>query len=362
MRIPVIATSLVKFGDLWEKGIGDLMMESGEMALRNARLKPGMVDSLHIANAFSQEMCSAIAYEKLGIINSVSVNAADASGAVAIREASNSILSGQSNVAMALGVEKMADFKSNEILAMTSKLLDNEEFFAGATVQSQFAVMTKKYLNDFGLKAEDLWFVPSKNHQNGIGNEYAQYRFELKQEKISSSPLAADPIRMFECAPYCDGAAALIMCSPRAARKFKAKGYLLASSVDRNSSGLSKRKSLTSIESTKNAAEQAYHAAGIRPNDIGLAEVHDIVPISEVLAIEDLGFAKKGAGLSYIKSNSGKINLSGGLKACGNAPGATGVRQAVDVLRRLKSSKLKYGLAQTLAGTGSISVVNIFGG
>jgi len=361
MKIPIIATSLVKFGDLWEKSLGDLMKEAGELALRNAKLKPGMIDSLHIANAFSQEMLSALAYEKLGISNSVSVNAADASGAVAIKEASNSILSGQSNIAMVLGVEKMTDFKSNDVLAWTSKLLGNEEYFTGATVQSQFAMITRKYLNDFGLKAEDLWFVPSKNHQNGVSNEYAQYRFELKQEKISSSPLAADPIRMFECASYCDGAAALIMCSSKIARKFKAKGYLLASSAASDSLALSKRKSLTSIESTKNAAESAYHAAGISSGNIDLAEVHDIVPISEVLAIEDLGFAKKGSGLGYIKSNN-KINPSGGLKACGNPLGATGVRQAIDVLRRLKSNKLKYGLTQTMAGTGSMSIVNIFGG
>lgn len=359
IKIPVIATSIVKFGDLWDKGVEDLIKEAGKIALKNAKLKND-IDSLYLANAFSKKMLGSIAFEELGISSSVCINAEDASGAAAIREAANSILSGQSNIAMIIGAEKMTDYKSNEILALTSELLDKAESFAGATIQSQFAMITRKYLNDFKLKADDLCFIPSKNHKNAIDNEYAQYQFELKEDKISSSPFTAEPIRMLECTSYCDGAAAMIMCSQKAARKFKAKGYLLASSIASDSLALSKRNLLTSIESTKKAAQEAYSQAGISPSNIDLAEVHDFAPIGEVLAVEDLGFAKKGHGLSYIKSNLKKINLSGGLKACGNALGATGIRQAIDILKRLKSNKLKYGLTQTLAGTGSMSVVNIF--
>ncbi|MDP3765858.1 MAG: hypothetical protein Q8R04_05070 [Nanoarchaeota archaeon] len=364
-KISIIATSLVRFGELWEKGIRELINESGKKVLNDASLSPDKIDSLYIANAFSskatgQNMLNSIAFEELGISDSVCINAGDASGAAAIREAANSILSGQSNIAMVLGVEKVTDLKTNEILTLASDFIDIEESFAGATIQSQFAIMTRKYLKDFKLKPADLYFIPSQNHKNAIDNEYAQYRFELKEEKINSSPLVADPIRMLECASYCDGAAALIMCNENAAKKFNIKGYLLAGSLATDSLSLSKRKSITAADSTIKAAEQAYKIAGIKPNDMDLMEVHDIVPISEVLAVEDLGFAKKGGGLKFIKSNTKKINLSGGLKACGHAAGATGIRQAIDLLNKLKSNSLKYGLTQTIGGTGGVSIVNIF--
>ena len=367
-KIPIIAASLVKFGDLWEKGIRDLISEAGKKTLSEAGLTPDKIDSLHIANCFSartsgQGMLNSIAFEELRIGNAVCVNAGDASGAAAIMEAANSILAGKSEIAMVLGVEKASDLKTDEILSLTSDFIGEEESFVGATIQSQFAMITKKYLKDFRLKATDLSFIPSQNHKNAIGNEYAQYKFELKEEKINSSQLIAEPIRMLDCASYCDGAAALVMCSEAAAKKLKnkVKGYLLASSIASDSLSLSKRKSITSIESTAKATESAYKIAGVNPNEIDLMELHDIVPIAEVLAVEELGFAKKGKGIQFIRSGKNKVNLSGGLKACGHAAGATGIRQAIDVLKKLREKKLRYGLTQTIGGTGGVSVVNIFG-
>lgn len=367
MMIPIIATSMLKFGELWDKSINELVRDSGKKLFSNTGITSKDVDSLYIANVFSsktagQSLFNSLASEEFGIGNSVCVNAGDASGAVAIREAANSILSGQSRITMVLGVEKVCDFKTNEVLSLSSELISQEESLFGATVQSQFAMMTRKYLHDFKHNVNDLYFIPAENHKNAKSNEYAQYRFELPVGKISSSPLVADPIKMLECASYCDGAAALIMCNENAAKKLKQKikGYLIASSLATDYLDLSKRKSITTIESTVKAAEQAYKTAGIKSSDIDLIEVHDIVPISEVMAVEDLGFEKKGSGLKFIKSNIKKINLSGGLKACGHAVSATGVRQAIDVLDRLKINNLKYGLTQTLGGTGGASAVNIF--
>lgn len=368
MNIPVIATSLTKFGDLWDKGIDDLIREVGNKALSNAGLKPNDVNCVYVANAFSSKtnglsMLGSIAFEELGIANAVCINDADASGAAAIKEAANSIISGQNEIVMVLGVEKVTDFKTNEIMSLGSDFLSMEESLVGATLQSQFAMITKRYLHDFRLKESDLSFIPSKNHSNAVPNEHAQYRFELSEEKIDSSPMLSNPIRMLDCAPFCDGAAALVMCSGNAAKRLgkKSRGNLLASSSAISQLSLSKRMSITSIESTAKASKNAFEAAGISQKDIDLLEVHDIVPISEVLSIEDMGFAKKGRGIKFIKSNLRKINPSGGLKACGHAFGATGVRQAVEIVNRLKSNNLKYGITHTLGGTGGIAVVNIFG-
>lgn len=367
MRIPIIAASQIKFGELWENGIRELIKESGDKAVKESGIKISDINKLYIANVFAskttgQSLLSSIAYEELGINNAVCINAGDASGAAAINEAANSILSGKSDVVMVVGVEKISDLKTNEILSLISELISREESFIGATVQSQFAIIAKKYANDFKINPKDFSFIPSKNHKNALSNENAQYRFELIEEKIASSPIIAEPMRMFDCASYCDGAAALIMCSEKRAKKLrsKIKGYLLASSIASDSLSLSKRKSIVEMESTIKAYRNAFDEAKLKQSNFDLLEVHDFAPISEVLAVEDLGFAKKGNGLAYIKNNAQKINLSGGLKACGHALGATGVRQAVDLLRLLKAKNLRFGLAHTLAGTGSLAVVNIF--
>ncbi|MBI3026823.1 hypothetical protein HYY70_01810 [Candidatus Woesearchaeota archaeon] len=368
MKIPIIATSQTRFGELWDKGIRDLIREAGINALDNSKLKPDEIGELYISNVFSskaggQALLSSMVYEELGISNGICVNAGDASGALAIKEAANSILAGESKMAMVLGVEKVSDLKTNELALLSSELLSEEEASAGASIFSQFAIMTRRYLHDFRLSPEDLSFIPSASHKNALDNLNAQYRFELSEEKINSSPMLSDPVRVFDCASYCDGAAALIMCSEETARKLNAdvKGYLLAGCSSSDSLSLSERKSITAMHSTINAAANSFRIAGVSCEKIDLMELHDVTPISEVIAVEDLGFAKKGEGIKFAKKNSKKINLSGGLKACGHAIGATGVRQAVDVINRLNANKLYFGLTHTLAGTGAVSAVNIFG-
>ena len=368
MKIPIIGAYQTKFGELWDNGINDLIRDAGENVLRNAGLKPNGIGKLYAANAFASKtsghsLLSSAAYEELKISNSVLISAGDSSGAAAIHEAANSIMSGENDIVMVLGAEKLSDLKTNELLSLSSGLISMEESLAGATVQSQFAMITKKYANDFKLNAREFSFVPSKNHRNALGNGNAQYRFELSQEKILSSPVAADPLRMFDCASYCDGAAALVMCSEKIAKKYKnkVKGYLLASASCSDFLSLSKRKTIIAFESAIKAGEDALKSASLKRDDIDLMELHDFAPISEVIAVEDLGFARKGNGLDYIKNNIARINLSGGLKACGHPLGATGIRQAADLLKLLKAKRLKYGLAHTIAGAGSLSVVNIFG-
>ncbi|MBI2650184.1 hypothetical protein HYX04_02620 [Candidatus Woesearchaeota archaeon] len=365
-KASIIATSLTKFGELWEKGINDLISEAGKKALDDAGISPSQIDSLYIANEFAspvsgQSLLSSIAFEELGIDGAVCVNAGDASGSVAVNLANNSLLSGQSEIAMVIGAEKTSDIKSAEMLALASSLIDQkEEANAGATIQSQLALITKKYLNDFGLDADELHFIPSNNHKNALSNEFAQYRFELSEDKIGSSQIFADPIRLLELASYCDGAAALVMCSAKISKKFDGRIRLSSSAVASDSLALSKRRSITSLQSTEKAAELAFKHAGIQNKDIGVMELYDLAPITEVLAIEGLGFAKKGEGINFIKKNIEKINTNGGLKACGNPSGATGVRQAISLIDKLRKNELKYGLSHTLAGTGALSAVNIF--
>lgn len=366
MKVPIIGTSSTKFGELWDKGFRDLIRESGRKALENAKIKASDIDAVYVSNAFSQKTCSQallspVLYEELGISNSVCINGADCSGAIAINEAAKSIVSGENKIVMALGFEKISDFKPKNVLALTADTLSEQESKSGATIFSQFALITQKYLHDFKLKPEDYYFLLSESHKNAIANENAQYRFELSEEKIKSSPIASEPLRMFECASYCDGAAAVIMCNEDVSKKLdNAKGFFLSGSVKADTLNLAKRESIIEMKSTINASIDSFKMSGLQPSQIGAMEIYDLVPIAEVIAVEDIGFAKKGYGIEFVKKNIKRINLSGGLKACGHAPGATGIRQAISLIHVLRKNKIDYGLTQTLAGTGALSAVNIF--
>ncbi len=369
MKVPIIGAYSTGFGDLWDKDIGDLLEEAGINALKSAGISAKDVDALYIANVFSSKInghapLSSLCFERIGISRSICISSGDASGAVAIEEAANLILSGAAKYAMVIGAEKSTDLKTNEMLAVAQDTIDEkEESFIGATVQSLFAIITRKYMSDFGFARDDLSFITINSHKNGATNEFAQFRFELDINKINSSAFIADPIKVLDCSPYCDGASAIILCSNDAVEKRKGKvlGYLLGSGIASMPASLSKRKSITRIDSTANAAAEAYKKAGLSPKEIGLIEAYDIVPVSGILSIEDMGFADKGKGIEFIKKHPRAVNPSGGLKSCGHAIGATGIRQAVDIIKKLKEMDIKFGISNTMSGTGSISAVNIYG-
>lgn len=365
MNIPIISTSLIKFGELWDKDISDVIGEICKKALAES-LPKEKIDSAFIATSISSKlnntsMLNSLVYENLGITNSVMINNGDSSGAEAIRQAALSIMSGESQIAIAIGIEKITDTRSNDILSLASGFLSQEEAFNGATIHSQFALITKKYIDKFNLKPNDLSIIPLMNHKHGSLNKYAQHNFEISLEKINSSPFLSEPIRMLEFAPFCDGAAAIILCNEKVSRKLtkKIKAYLIGSSLACDTLQLSKRESVTKFESVEKAANKAFEIASIPRQKIDLFEVHDIAPISEILAIEDMGFSKKGSALEFIKKNQNIINCSGGLKSCGHALGATGIRQSIDIISRL-SKKKKFGLTQSMSGIGSAAIINIF--
>ncbi len=183
----------------------------------------------------------------------------------------------------------------------------------------------------------------------------------------------ADPIKLLDCSPVTDGAAGVLLGSEKFAGKIgKNKIFIIAGSIATDTIGLAKREKITEIKSTQIASQKAYRQAGIEPKDINLAEVHDCFSIAEILAIEDLGFCKKGEGCMAEKSGKtrlgGKlpINLSGGLKACGHPVGATGVKQIAELFNQMNHScglrqtpVADIGLAQNIGGTGGTAVIHI---
>jgi len=373
MKVAIIGYAQTKFGEHWDKGLRDLISEAGNKAIKNSNLKKEDIDKVVCANALApavngQSQINALCYDELGIKSSTVISCGNASGAEAIRQAALEIKSGKSNIVMVLGVEKITDLLLSQIVTVSSQLLDQEfEAYNGATITSIYAMMQRAYMEKFNVNEKEIAKIPVKNHKNALNNEYAQFNFEITTESVLKSAIIASPIRMLNNAAPSDGAAALILCKENLAKNYtKTPFFIIGSGTGNDYLALHDRESLTEIKATKIAAEEAYKQAGINLSDVSAVEVHDVTSISEIFAVEDLGFCKKGEGIKFIEESekfdvNPSINPSGGLKACGHPLAATGIRQAIDVCNYLKqNNNAKIGLTHTLSGSGSLAIVNIF--
>jgi acetyl-CoA C-acetyltransferase len=379
MNAKVIGVGSTKFREHWGHGIKDLVNVACKNALASANLKLNDVDSLFVANCFGglvngQGNINSLCSDMLGIENSFSIGGGDSSGAYSIVQAANAITSGNCKVALVMGVEKMSDLGLSEVTELVSQVIDYEsEAVIGATLASLYAMITMKHMELYGTTDQQLAAVSVKNHSNATENEIAQFRYKVTQEQVMKSPLVSDPIRVLNSAAPSDGCCALVMCSDEIAKKHKRKIDLIGSGMGADSMAVQNREDITTFKSIKSASKKALLKAGLKIEDISFAEVHDSFSIGEIISIEDLGLAQKGDGGKFIEDGSadlkGKfpINPSGGLKACGHPFAATGIRQAIESFYQLTNSsgirqvkKAKYALTESLSGTGSTAVVNIF--
>ena len=234
--------------------------------------------------------------------------------------------------------------------------------------------MARRHMYEFGTTREQLAAVAVKNHKNGALNPEAQFQKEITIETVLQAPRVAEPLGVFDCAPLSDGAAAVVLCEMQKARKFNDTPIRIAGSGQASDFlALHDRRDLTTLDATVIAGKRAFHEARLQPKDVQVAEVHDNFTISEILAIEDLRFIEKGKGgpatAEGLTALNGKVsvNTSGGLKARGQPVGATGVAQAVEIVRQLRGEAGKrqvvgarHGLTHTLGGTGATAVVHLF--
>ncbi|MBU5678967.1 MAG: thiolase domain-containing protein [Candidatus Aenigmatarchaeota archaeon] len=372
-KIAIIGVGQTKFGEEWTKSLRDLAIEAGIKAIEDAKIEGKEIEALYIGNMSgiftSQEHLAALAADMAGLnpIPSIRCEAACASGSVAFRNAYLSILSGQHDIVMAAGAEKMTDIVDAGALNALMSAGDQEwEGFVGLTFAGLYALIARRHMHEFGTTQEQLALVSVNNHKNALKNEYAQFRQEITVEDVLSSPIISDPLHLLDCSPITDGAAAIILASEEAIKRLKIENPIWVLGVGQASAPLAlhDRKSLTRFDSTIIAARKAYSQAKISAKDIEYAEVHDCFSINEILAIEDLGFCEKGEGGKFVEKNGinevVKVNSTGGLKAIGHPVGATGIRQLCDLTRILRE-KGKYGLAQNVGGSGSTCVVTILG-
>jgi len=379
-KVAVIGIGQTKFGEHWDKSLRDLSTEAGALAVHDANLNVKDIQAMYIGNMsagrfVSQEHLSSLAADQSGLlpIPSTRCEAACASSALAFREAYLSILSGQYDIVVAAGAEKMTDIKGETAAAALMGAADQEwESAIGLTFVGLYALLTRAHMQKYGTTRDQLSLVSINNHRNGALNEKAQFPYEITKEQVLKSPMIADPLRLLDCSPITDGASAVILASEEAAKRFEKPVWIAGSGQASDALALHDRSSLTELNATKVAAKMAYEQAGLRPENIDFAEVHDCFSINEILAIEDLGFCEKGSGGKFVeddkiaRNGEKPINPTGGLKSIGHPVGATGVRQIADVVRQLRGdygklqvNKSDIGLALNIGGSGATAAVHI---
>ncbi len=374
MKISITGTGITKFGELWDKSLLDLAFEAGEEALRESGLKKERVDALFVANMLAikfdtqAHLGPALAQNLKLSCPAYHVEAACASGGLAINLARESIISGRNKNVLVVGVEKMTDVPTPDAVAGLMGAASEEERDSGLTFPGLYALMAKAYFSKFKSNERDLAYSSVKNHFHGSLNKNAQFQNLITVDQVLSSTKIADPLKLLDCSPITDGAAAVVLSS----QPTKNAPFISASQVAIDSLNLAQRDTLFEIKASQKAAKNAFLEAGIEAKDLDLAEVHDCFSIAEIMAMEDLGFSQKGEGAKLIKSTQttlgGKmpVNTSGGLKACGHPVGATGVKQVVEVARQLRGRAenrqvegAKIGLTHNVGGTGATVVVHI---
>ena len=380
-RVAVIGVGLTKFGELWTKGIRDLAIEAGAKAMEDANMNSKDIDAMYVGNMSAgrfagQEHLNALIADQIGLtIPSTRVEGACASGSLAVREGMFSILAGQHDIVLVGGAEKMSDVSTAHATTGLMGAADEEwEGFHGLTFPGLYALMAKKHMHDFRTTREQLASPAIKNHHNATMNPIAQFSFEITTEKVINATMVADPLTLLDCSPISDGAAAIILARESVARKYTdTPVFIDGTGLSTDALALHDRRTLTALDAAVRASKRAYEMAGVTAKDIQVAEVHDCFTIAEIMAIEDLGFFKKGEGGKATMDGEtqigGKVsvNTSGGLKGAGHPVGATGIKQAVEIVMQLRGdigkrqvSGAEVGLTHNVGGSGATAVVNIF--
>jgi len=305
----------------------------------------------------------------------VRTEGACASSGVALRLGIMSVLSGLYDVVMVGGVEKMthrSTAEATEFLAMASDY--PFEQFNGMTFPGLFALMATAHMHRYGTTERQMALVAVKNHRHGALNPKAHMQKEITLEQALASRVVAWPLKLFDCSLISDGASCVILTRSDLARKFTdTTVHVLGSGQASDSIGLYEREELTSLRAARLAAQQAYNMAGVEPDEIDVAEVHDCFTIAEIIAYEDLGLCKPGEGGKLVEEGAtalgGRlpVNTSGGLKSKGHPVGATGTAQACELFLQLagRAGKrqvdgVEIGLAHNVGGSGATATVHIF--
>ncbi len=384
--VAIIGTGTIKFGENFHQSLTDMVYEAVTLALEDAK-----VDRTQLQAAWfgcyepmlygfeGNSGCFVADPLNLFPIPVTRVAAYCATGIEAVRNAALAVASGEYDLVLAVGAEKMREVPSRGSLVAQAVTRGHPVLSKGRTAPGMFALVATRYMREYGAGEDALAAVALKNHFHGSLNPKAHFQKEITLEQYQRAPKVAEPLGLFDCCPTTDGAAACILTRAELAPKFTDRYVILRGIAYAVTAGywntqFDQSWSFTSFRSTREAAQAAYKMAGVSnpAREIDVAEVHDCFTITEIVNYEDLGFAKPGEGWKFAPGGVTKlggdlpVNTSGGLKSCGHPIGASGVRMINNIVDQLlgRAGKMqvknpKMGLAHNLGGPGAVAAVAV---
>jgi len=355
-------------------------------AIKEAEIDLSKIQALHLGNVYSsftemQTNMAPLALSTIGIdthIPSIRYETACASASVAFRQGYLSILSSLYDLVLVGGTERLRAISGSAVQQAMATSMDTAERNVGLTFAAYWSYVAKAYarkhhLNDLKLQ-ELLAKISIKNHYHGAFNKKAHFQKEITVEDVMGSVMVAPPIKIMDCCPFSDGAAALVLCSEEIARTYRNPIWILGAGQASGRFPIADRTDLSTNPAITKAADEAYKQAGVGPKDIDVAELHDCVNIHEVVCLEDSGLVREGEGIysaeerrTYFDGDV-PVSLSGGLKSRGHPVGATGAYQLCEITQQLRgdfggkrAKDPEIGMTVNVGGTGAVVTVTILG-
>ena len=355
-------------------------------AIKEAEIDLPQIQALHIGNAYSsftemQTNMAPLVLSTIGIDNnipSIRYEAACASGSIAFRQGYLNILSGMYDVVLVGGTERLRAISGSMVQQAMATSMDIAERNVGLTFAAYWSYVAKAYarkhhLSDSRLQ-EFLAKISIKNHYHGAFNKKAHFQKEITLEDVMNSTMVAPPIKIMDCCPFSDGAAALVLCSEEIAKGHRNPVWIVGSGQASGRFPIADRTDLSTNPAIIKAADEAYKQAGVGAKDIDVAELHDCVNIHEVICLENSGLFREGEGIysaeerrTYFDGDV-PVSLSGGLKSRGHPVGATGAYQLCEITQQLRgdfggkqAKSPEIGMAVNVGGTGAVVTVTILG-
>src|SRR6058998_384772 len=380
-RVAVIGVGVTQFGR-HERTSAELFAEAAADALADAEMPAARVQALYYGNVVGGETEKQLhtgpqAASVLGIptVPTTRFETACASSHAAFRHAVMEVASGASDVVLVGGAERVLNVPtadSTEYFAYASDASWEQPL--GLTFPGVFALVARAHMAKHGTTEAQMAAVAVKNHRHGALNPKAQFQKEITLETVLKSPYVADPLKLYDCCPFTDGGAAVVLAAEDVARKRRRAVWVLATEAAADTMFIHEKRDLARVPATERAAAQAYRRAGKTPADVDVVELHDCFTIAEIVATEGLGFFEPGAGGRAAEkgrtSLGGEVpvNPSGGLKAKGHPIGATGAAQIAEIVTQLRGEAgprqvdgARTGLTHTLGGNTATVLVSLFG-
>lgn len=338
-RVEVAGIGMIPFGRYRSTPVEALASAAAVAALRDSGVERSEVQEVFCGSSFSGSMPGQRILALIGMTGLPVTNVSNAcsSGATALREAVTAIMSGRIDVALVIGVDQLTQFRGGTLPLEASDL----DAATGLQMPALYAMRAQRYMAATGATEKDLAAVAVKAHKNAVHNQYAQYRREVSVEEVLSARTIATPLTLLMCCPTGDGAAAAVV---RRYRPGSGPAVTVEASVLQTGKHRTGFRDLSFSELVGRTAHLAYEEAGMSPEDVSLAEVHDAFVVAELMYYEALGFCPRGDAAALLASGATQVggripvNPGGGLLCRGHPVGATGVAQICESVWQLRGT------------------------